>query len=93
VSDTAYSALPDDLTIPSTLTADISQDQRESTQMIPFPFCLLFAGQSVKTITVASPSADLAAMTVDQFVRVLNSTLVSRGYPENICSWNAGECR
>ena len=93
MSDTMFESLPDDVTIPSSLTADTSADQQASVQMLPFPFCLLFAERPVTTITVAAPSPDFAATTMDQFVRALNAGLAARGYPQNICGWNAGMCR
>lgn len=83
-----------DVEFSTQLTAD---DSRESTdaavQMIPFPFCLLFANRPWTTITVAAPDPQSAASTMDQFVtQVVNPTLQRMGYPPNICSWNAGAC-
>lgn len=75
------------------LTAGQEDGQDSAVQMIPFPFCLLFAGRAWVTITVAAPSPELAATTMDQYVRqVVNPTLVRMGYPQNICSWSSGAC-
>ncbi len=88
------STFPADVDVPATLTAEpTSEGQDAAEQMLPFPFCLLFAGRSWMTLTVAAPSPDNAALTMDQFVRqVLNPQLVRMGYPPNICSWSSGAC-
>jgi hypothetical protein len=86
---------PSGVDIPSDLTADTSGDVSLDTgvTMIPFPFCILFAGRPWTSITVAAPSPELAATTVDQFVQqLLNPQLVRIGYPPNSCSWNSGAC-
>jgi hypothetical protein len=83
-----------DVDLPSNLTADgDSQAQDTGVQLIPFPFCLLFASRPWVTLTVAAPSPELAAATMDQFVwQVLNPKLAQLGYPPNICSWRSGAC-
>jgi hypothetical protein len=88
------SEFPTDVDVPSTLTAEHSSAGEDAAvQMIPFPFCLLFAGRPWMTLTVAAPSPEDAASTMDQFVRqVLNPQLVRMRYPPNVCSWNAGAC-
>jgi hypothetical protein len=61
--------------------------------LLPFPFCLLFAGRPWITMTVAAPGPGEAATTMDQFVnQVANPTLVRMGYPAGICAWSAGAC-
>jgi len=43
--------------------------------------------------TIVAPSPELAATTIDQYVRqVINPILVKMGYPQNICSWSSGAC-
>jgi hypothetical protein len=82
-----------DIEVSTQLTATQDGQQDSSIQMIPFPFCVLFAGRPWFSVTVAAPSPDLAALTVDQYVRqVLNPALESRRYPPNVCSWSAGSC-
>jgi hypothetical protein len=79
--------------IPSSLSADQTSDELDTgAQMIPFPFCLLFGGRSWQSITVAAPSPELAATTINQFVQMINGKLVVMGYPPNMCSWNSGGC-
>jgi len=82
-----------DIDVSTELTAGQEDQQDSSIQMISFPFCLLFAGRPWVTITVAAPSPELAATTVDQYVRqVANPTLMRMEYPQNICSWSSGGC-
>ena len=45
------------------------ETQDSCVQTIPFPFCVLFAGRPWITITVAAPSPQLAATTIEQFMR------------------------
>jgi hypothetical protein len=95
--DTAVdlTTFPGGVDLPSELTADQSGDGSLDTgaTMLPFQFCILFAGRPWGTLPVNAPSPELAATTVDQFVRqVLNPGLVRAGYPPNICSWSAGAC-
>jgi hypothetical protein len=87
-----FFGLPDDVTIPDTLTADATSDQADTVQMIPFPFCITYRGNPYKSITVAAPSPDLAATTIDGFVRLLNATLVQHGYPPDSLGWRSGNC-
>ena len=89
------STFPTDVDIPSELTADQSGAGNLDTgvTMLPFPFCILFAGRPWGTATVNAPSPELAATTVDQYVsQVLNPALERLKYPPNICSWRAGAC-
>ena len=89
------STFPSDVQLPSELTANASGDGNLDTgvTMLPFPFCILFAGRPVGTQTVFAPSPELAATTVDQYVsQVLNPILERMGYPPNSCSWRAGAC-
>lgn len=85
---------PSDVNIPSDLTADLSTQPQpmDTVQMLPFPFCLLFNSKPWQTITVAAPSPELAALTIEQFVQLINETLVKRGYPPNMCSARSGSC-
>jgi hypothetical protein len=88
------STFPTGVDFPSALDAPAGEGSGDAAvTLIPFPFCLLFAGRPWLTLTVAAPSPGEAATTMDQFVRqVANPTLVRMGYPPNICSWSAGAC-
>ena len=94
MSEPDLSVFPSGIELPSNLTAEVdSQAQDTGIQMIPFPFCLLFANRPWGTLTVAAPSPELAASTTDQFVQqVVNPKLQQMGYPPNICSWRSGPC-
>jgi len=82
-----------DMDISTELTAAQEDQQDSAIQMIPFPFCVLFAGKPWKMFTIVAPSPELAATTIDQYVRqVINPILVKMGYPQNICSWSSGAC-
>lgn len=90
---------PSDIQIPSTLTADGSQQIQQmdgdggAVTMIPFPFCLLFSQKPWATITVAAPSPELAELTISQYVQLINKTLEEQyKYPPNMCSARAGSC-
>lgn len=92
-SEIDLSAFPAGVDIPKTLEALGGGAEDTAIVMVPFPFCLLFAGRAWMTLTVAAPSPAVAATTMDQFVRqALNPTLVRMGYPQDICSWSAGAC-
>jgi hypothetical protein len=84
---------PTDVDVPSSLTSAEGSELDTGIQLLQFPFCLLFNGRSWMTISVAAPSPELAAATMDQYVnQVLNPGLVRMGYPRNVCAWRAGEC-
>ena len=92
-SEIDLSTFPTGVDIPSTLEAPGGGAGDTAIVMIPFMFCLLFAGRAWMTVPVNAPSPEDAATTMDQFVRqVANPTLVRMGYPANICSWSAGAC-
>ena len=93
-SEIDLSAFPLGVDFPSTLEAGVGENGADAAvAMIPFPFCLLFAGRPWVTLTVSAPSPGAAATTMDQFVRqVANPTLARMGYPANVCSWSAGAC-
>jgi hypothetical protein len=88
------SDFPSGMDFPSTLEAPAGEGGTDAAvTMIPFPFCLLFAGRPWVTLTVSAPGPGDAATTMDQFVQqVANPTLVRMGYPPNICSASAGAC-
>jgi hypothetical protein len=88
--------VPAEITVPSQLTADLSQEQQADVDagtqtMISFPFCLLYNQQPWQTIIVAAPSPELAQLTVDQLVQLLNKKLKELGY-QPLCSSRLGAC-
>ncbi len=92
-SDIDLSTFPSGVDFPSTLEAPAGEGGAEAVSMMPFPFCLLFAGRPWVTLTVSAPGPSEAAATMDQFVRqVANPTLVRMRYPPDMCSWSAGAC-
>jgi hypothetical protein len=86
--------LPTGIDVASTLTADLSNQpqQTDAEQLLQFPFCLLFNGKPWQTIIVAAPSPDLAALTMEQYVALINKALVAAHYPPNMCTARSGEC-
>ncbi|MBO0783133.1 MAG: hypothetical protein J2P37_30325 [Ktedonobacteraceae bacterium] len=81
--------------LPTELSADVDTTgaiEDETIQSVRWDFCLLFAGRAWMSLPVYAPSADEAASTIDAFVQRLNTTLKSKGYPSNICSWTTGAC-
>jgi hypothetical protein len=87
------SEFPVGVDFPSTLQALAGTDGELAIAMLPFPFCLLFAGRAWQTMIIHAPSPEDAATSIDQFVRqVANPLLMRMGYQANICSWIAGSC-
>jgi hypothetical protein len=86
--------LPTGFDVPSTLTADTSNQPQatDAEQLLQFPFCLLFNGKPWTTIVVAAPSPDLAALTMEQYVQLINAALVNAHYPPNMCTARSGSC-
>jgi hypothetical protein len=83
---------PGGVEFPATLESPAGGDDA-ALNMIPFPFCLLFAGNPWITMTVAAPSPEDAATTMGQFVQqVVNPTLARMGYPADVCAARAGAC-
>ena len=90
--DPDLNELPTDVDLPSSLNAGEGLTLDAET-LVRFDFCVLFNGRAWFTLPVAAPSPELAATTVDQYVRqVLNPSLQALKYPPNICSWRAGAC-
>jgi hypothetical protein len=50
-------------------------------QMIPWEFCLTYAGRPYATQVIAAPSPELAALTAEQYVALLNAWARTSVYP------------
>jgi hypothetical protein len=67
---------PSDVDVPSSLTAEQSGQLDTGETLLQFEFCIMFNGRAWFTVPVAAPSPQLAALTVDQYVRqILNPAL------------------
>ena len=84
---------PTDIDVSSELSMIQEASAFDSTvSVLHFTFCLLFAERPWQTIPLDAPSAEAAALTMNQLAARLNVIAKQLGYPPNVISWRSGEC-
>jgi hypothetical protein len=95
MDDTTILDPPSGIDVATSLTAttdDSGQALDSTIQLLPFPFCLSYQGSSwQQTTPVYAPSPEAAALTMTQYVQLLNAMAVKAGYPAGYVA-TAGAC-